>query len=595
MDMVREAVVKPGETIEGRYKIVKPLDEGGMGTVFLAEHVLIKRRVAIKILHAELASDVDVVERFMNEARAAGTLGHPNIVESTDMGFTRNDVPYIVFEFLEGTLLVDEIYRVKGMTVRRSLRIARQIASALEAAHNATIVHRDLKSENIFLTDKGEQHDVVKVLDFGISRFAELESESSRRGAIMGTPEFMAPEQITSPESVDRRCDIWALGIVLYEMLTARRPFPKRDDTEALLTSIVHDPVPPLDRPDAPVGLQEMIMEKLLAKDPARRYPTMKDVIGAIEAFTGVTPPSLDSQPAIMLPVDIPRSLTPLPDPSGVVGLQPPARPAPRPAPWLALAALVIGGAGAATMFLPKDAPPAAGPPPTAALQTDADKLAAVLDAAANSAHARADGVAGSPMLRAAIETDAATLKDMAGGDFIFTANKNESLEIFQIRDGGTPASMLRVPPEAAAIPPISGDATRIQNDGKEVVVVASAPITRRDGVIGGAAAISQVVDLSPVKQALQKDAIQATLVGLGSPIVLAGPEKAATGAPITVPVSTTRDFKMGKLMLSALVAAPATPTVAAEDKLRVPRFAAWGLAGLLLLFYVAGLLRGRK
>src|ERR1043165_2961160 len=115
----REAVVKTGDMVEGRYRIIKTLGEGGMGTVFLAEHTLIKRRVAIKVLHSDLATDADVVERFMNEARAAGTLGHPNIVESTDMGFTQGHVPYIVFEYLEGTLLTDEIYRVGGLPVRR--------------------------------------------------------------------------------------------------------------------------------------------------------------------------------------------------------------------------------------------------------------------------------------------------------------------------------------------------------------------------------------------------------------------------------------------------------------------------------------------
>ena len=153
-----------------------------MGTVFLAEHALIKRRVAIKILHPDLATDADVVERFMNEARAAGTLGHPNIVESTDMGFTHDHVPYIVFEYLEGTLLTDEIYRVGGLPVRRAVRIAEQIASALAAAHNAGIVHRDLKSDNIFLTDKDDALDHVKVLDFGISRFLEAEEAPARHG-----------------------------------------------------------------------------------------------------------------------------------------------------------------------------------------------------------------------------------------------------------------------------------------------------------------------------------------------------------------------------------------------------------------------------
>src|SRR5688572_10510917 len=137
MGAARDVVVKTGDVIEGRYRIIKTLGAGGMGTVFLAEHALIKRRVAIKILHHELASDPNVVERFMNEARAAGTLGHPNIVESTDMGFTQDQVPYIVFEYLEGTLLTDELYRVGGLPVRRAVRIAEQIASALYAAHGA--------------------------------------------------------------------------------------------------------------------------------------------------------------------------------------------------------------------------------------------------------------------------------------------------------------------------------------------------------------------------------------------------------------------------------------------------------------------------
>src|SRR3954465_9776093 len=213
----RDVVVKTGDVVEGRYRIIRTLGEGGMGTVFLAEHALIKRRVAIKILHPELATDANVIERFMNEARAAGTLGHPNIVESTDMGFTHNHVPYIVFEYLEGTLLTDEIYRVGGLSVRRGVRVAGQMASALSAAHNANIIHRDLKSDNIFLTDKDDALDHVKVLDFGISRFLQLDDR--QKAMVMGTPEFMAPEQITDPESVDRPTDVYALGVILYEML----------------------------------------------------------------------------------------------------------------------------------------------------------------------------------------------------------------------------------------------------------------------------------------------------------------------------------------------------------------------------------------
>jgi len=278
-------VAKPGDVIEGRYRIIKVLGAGGMGTVFLAEHALIKRRVAIKILHPELATDENVVERFMNEARAAGLLGHPNIVESTDMGFTHGHVPYIVFEYLEGTLLTDEIYRVGGMPVRRTVRICAQIASALRAAHNAGVIHRDLKSDNVFLTDKDDASDHAKVLDFGISRFLEADADEREKGMVMGTPEFMAPEQITDPEHVDGRTDIYALGVIMYEMLTARRPFSNEDDPRQLLHRIVHDEPPPLARPEVPHGLTEIILEKMMAKNPADRYQSMADVEAALEAF----------------------------------------------------------------------------------------------------------------------------------------------------------------------------------------------------------------------------------------------------------------------------------------------------------------------
>ena len=283
VSMGRESVVKTGDMVEGRYRIIKTLGAGGMGTVFLAEHALIKRRVAIKILHPDLATDAHVVERFMNEARAAGTLGHPNIVESTDMGFTQDHVPYIVFEYLEGTLLTDEVYRVGGLPVRRAVWIATQIASALEAAHRANIVHRDLKSDNIFLTDKDDALDHVKVLDFGVSRF--LEAEERNRAMVVGTPEFMAPEQITDPEHVDKRADIYALGVILYEMLTARRPFSVDDDPRLLMHRICTEEPPPLLRNEVPHGLSTIILDKLMAKDRKHRYQTMGDVVSALEQF----------------------------------------------------------------------------------------------------------------------------------------------------------------------------------------------------------------------------------------------------------------------------------------------------------------------
>jgi serine/threonine protein kinase len=276
--------LQSNDVIDGRYRVIKTVGEGGMGTVYLAEHTLIKRRVAVKVLHPELASDGKVVERFMNEARAAGTLGHPNIVESTDMGFMDGAIPYIVFEYLEGSLLTDEIYRLGSIPVRRAVKIAQQIASALHAAHAAAIIHRDLKADNIFLTDRGEMLDHVKVLDFGISKFLEAGDEKTRRGMIMGTPEFMAPEQITSPDSVDARSDVYALGVILYEMLAGRRPFTN-DDPRTLLHRIVHTEAPPIERLEVPRGLHDLVF-KLLEKDPDERVQTMADVEAVLDLYT---------------------------------------------------------------------------------------------------------------------------------------------------------------------------------------------------------------------------------------------------------------------------------------------------------------------
>jgi serine/threonine protein kinase len=273
---------RPGDVIEGRYQIQRKLAEGGMGTVYLAEHVLIRRRVALKLLHAELASDSAMVRRFMNEASAAGTLGHPHIVESTDMGFTRNGIPYIVFEYLEGTLLIEEVYRLRGLPIRRALQIASQIASALEAAHNARIVHLDLKSDNVFLIDRGASVDHVKVLDFGISRFLENDLDAAQRGQLAGTPEFMAPEQVTMPDLVDGRADIYALGVLLYEMLSARCPHAN-PDRRLVLQQIVSDPPAPLDRP-IPDELAHLLFDKLLAKSRDDRIQTMREVKEALDA-----------------------------------------------------------------------------------------------------------------------------------------------------------------------------------------------------------------------------------------------------------------------------------------------------------------------
>jgi serine/threonine protein kinase len=274
---------QPGDVVDGRYRVVRRLAAGGMGTVFLAEHVLIKRRVAIKLLHADLATDRRMIDRFLQEATAAGTLGHPHIVESTDMGFTRKGVPYIVFEYLEGCLLSEEIQRLERLPVRRALVIACQIASALEIAHNARIVHLDLKSENVFLTDRGGAADHAKLLDFGVARFMEAGFDTTQSNVVVGTPEFMAPEQVLTPDMVDCRADIYSLGVLLYEMLAGRCPFMSHDPLW-LMERIIEDSPPPLDRP-VPPALDRLLFHGLLVKDREQRLQTMGAVIDHIDAL----------------------------------------------------------------------------------------------------------------------------------------------------------------------------------------------------------------------------------------------------------------------------------------------------------------------
>jgi serine/threonine-protein kinase len=291
--------LQPGDLIDGRYRIVGKLADGGMGTVFLAEHVRIRRRLAIKVLHAELATDHWMVRRFLNEATVAGTLSHAHVVESTDMGFTHDGIPYIVFEYLEGCMLTEEIRRLGRLPLRRALVIARQIASALEAAHQAQIAHLDLKSDNVFLTHRDNVFDHAKLIDFGISLFLANDLETTPTGILVGTPEFMAPEQVSSPDTADHRADIYALGVLLYEMLAGHCPFEGKD-LHRVLHQVVHEPPPPLDRP-VPPALNHLLFAGLLRKAREDRPQRMAEIIIVLDALIAATRPE---RPRVMRTFD---------------------------------------------------------------------------------------------------------------------------------------------------------------------------------------------------------------------------------------------------------------------------------------------------
>ncbi len=268
-----------GMIVEGRYKVVELIGEGGMGKVYLAEHVDIGKRVALKVLHPSYSHMPDLVERFRREARAASKIGHPNIVDVTDSGTTADGSAYFVMEYLEGVELGSVIEREGALDLSRALRIAAQICRALAAAHAAGIIHRDLKPENVYLTIRDGNADFVKVLDFGIAKTTEAEEARERRltspGMAMGTPEYMAPEQAAG-RPADARCDVYALGAILYEMLTGVPPYQGDNFMEILTKKATVDPVSPSHlRSTIPAIVSQLVMQAM-GRNPEDRPPSME-------------------------------------------------------------------------------------------------------------------------------------------------------------------------------------------------------------------------------------------------------------------------------------------------------------------------------
>jgi serine/threonine protein kinase len=267
-----------GHVIDGRYRVVELIGEGGMGKVYLAEHVEIGKRVALKVLHPSYSRMPDLVERFRREARAASKIGHPNIVDVTDSGTTADGSAYFVMEYLEGVELGSVIEREGALELARAIRIAQQMCRALTGAHSAGIIHRDLKPENVFLTIRDGNADFVKVLDFGIAKTTEAEDLRERRltspGMAMGTPEYMAPEQAAGRQA-DARCDIYALGAILYEMLTGVPPYQGDNFMEILTKKATVDPVSPSHlRSTIPAQVSQLVMQAM-ARNPEDRPPSM--------------------------------------------------------------------------------------------------------------------------------------------------------------------------------------------------------------------------------------------------------------------------------------------------------------------------------
>ncbi|MES1171976.1 MAG: serine/threonine-protein kinase [Bacteroidota bacterium] len=275
-----------GATLAGRYLIIRRIGEGGMGAVYEAKHTIIGKRVAVKVLLEKFLTKSDFVARLLQEARLASAIGHEHIVDVTDFGTTDDGRAFVAMEFLEGESLAQLVMREAPLPVERSLRIARQVASALGAAHAKGIVHRDVKPENVYLIRRGDA-DFVKVVDFGISKAVKQgqgddtpDYRLTHTGLLLGTPLYMSPEQARGDEDLDERVDVWAMGVLMYECLTGEVPFRANNYLGIISQVLTHHALPPSKlRPELgiPEAVEAVVMHAM-EKDRNRRYARMDEV-----------------------------------------------------------------------------------------------------------------------------------------------------------------------------------------------------------------------------------------------------------------------------------------------------------------------------
>jgi len=294
-----------GRVLSERYRILRKLGEGGMGVVYLAEHVVIEKKLALKVLFPDLTRRADLIQRFMQEAKSASRIGHENVIDITDFGQSPEGYVFIAMEYLSGQDLGQVLKAAGSLSWERAQPIVVQIVKALRAAHERGIIHRDMKPENIFIIPRDDGREFVKVLDFGIAKVMGLDEDVprlTRTGMIFGTPEYMSPEQAQG-QPVDHRVDIYAVGCIMFHILTGRVPF-KADSFMGILSKHM------METPESPRALNpaidpsiEAVILRAMEKDPARRFQSMRELLqallpaatgdlsGAVSASSGLTAP----------------------------------------------------------------------------------------------------------------------------------------------------------------------------------------------------------------------------------------------------------------------------------------------------------------
>jgi serine/threonine protein kinase len=386
-----------GKSLGDRYRLLGLLGSGGMGDVYLAEHILLGKRMAVKILKDDYSRNEELVKRFQQEAIAASRIGQENIVSVTDFGRTAEGALYFVMEALEGTNLKSLLTREGQIPLYRAIPILIQVSRALAAAHAQGIIHRDLKAENVMIVPRDEGGELVKVLDFGISKVSALEQAGdgkrlTRNGAVMGTPDYMAPEQALG-DGVDQRADIYSIGVLTYEMVTGTVPFQSSSVMEVLVMHMRDRPdAPSKRRPDLgfPPELDAFVL-KALEKEPDKRQQSMNEVKEELKRVARIAPgaslspePTSGSRRVTPYPAVTPEAFAPtrvsLPQVQGPAaaptivspGASPTAMVQPKRsrAPWIVVAlAVPLAAAGAYLVARPpslleRQPPVATIPPP---------------------------------------------------------------------------------------------------------------------------------------------------------------------------------------------------------------------------------------
>jgi serine/threonine protein kinase len=349
-----ESNFAPGAVVAGKFRVVRTVGVGGMGKVYEVEHELTRHRRALKVLHP--SASANVVERFLRETTAAARIANSHIAETFDAGRLETGEPYLVMELLEGETLEERLHRVGPIAPGELAELVHQACDGIHAAHEAGIVHRDLKPDNLFVTARNGRP-FLKILDFGISKFDETRTGApgiTKEGAKMGTPYYMAPEQVRGGATIGARTDVYALGVILYECASGHRPY-EAAHVEQLAIHIHEGKAVPLEErmPSLPRALCR-IVHQAMAVDPRRRFPSARALGEALAPFRGVTVVStLPSGREVL-------ARTPAPEPS---------RERPRRSRMLvgvAAAGLVLGSAGAfvAARSMGRAAAPAGGSSP---------------------------------------------------------------------------------------------------------------------------------------------------------------------------------------------------------------------------------------